>query len=137
MFRVLIAVAVLTLPCLAGADEVWRWRDPAGHLHYSNVKANVPADAEPVRKRIEIVHRTAVEPGVERAERVPAGTPRRQVERPAYRYEGSGCGGGYPYLCSGFAIPYILTLQGNDLADQVKEAALLDALHVRWRNGCP
>jgi len=38
----------LTLPALGHAD-VWRWKDSSGRVHYSNVPANVPKHADPVR----------------------------------------------------------------------------------------
>src|SRR5436190_1424959 len=51
MMRVVLAAAVL-LPTLSLADEVWRWRDPSGRLHYSNVRARAPRYAEPVTTEI-------------------------------------------------------------------------------------
>jgi len=47
--------AVLTLAALssfARAEEVWRWTDAAGTLHYSNRAAIAPADATPVTTRL-------------------------------------------------------------------------------------
>src|SRR5207249_4493318 len=51
MMRAVLAAAVL-LPTLSLADEVWRWRDPSGRLHYSNVLARAPRYAEPVTTEI-------------------------------------------------------------------------------------
>lgn len=48
-----LAAALLTLPALADAEDVWRWRDSSGQLHYSNVPSRVPAHAERVRTQPE------------------------------------------------------------------------------------
>ena len=42
---------VLALPGLAGA-EMWRWKDTAGQVHYSNVAGHVPAHAATVRRDV-------------------------------------------------------------------------------------
>src|SRR5207249_1116444 len=47
--------AVLTLAALssfARAEEVWRWTDAGGTLHYSNRPAGTPPDATPVTTRL-------------------------------------------------------------------------------------
>jgi hypothetical protein len=41
-------VLVFALPITANATEVWRWTDPAGRVHYSNVPESVPAQARPL-----------------------------------------------------------------------------------------
>src|SRR6266550_4825380 len=42
---------VLALPGLAGA-EMWRWKDTAGQVHYSNVPGHVPAHAATVHRDV-------------------------------------------------------------------------------------
>ena len=42
---------VLALPGLAGA-EMWRWKDTAGRVHYSNVPGHVPAHAATVHRDV-------------------------------------------------------------------------------------
>jgi len=42
---------VLALPGLAGA-EMWRWKDAAGRVHYSNVAGHVPAHAATVHRDV-------------------------------------------------------------------------------------
>src|SRR5258705_11785219 len=56
MLRSIVVAAVLLLAASAvRAEEVWRWTDDAGHIHYSNQASKVPGDAEPVRTQIKIV----------------------------------------------------------------------------------
>jgi hypothetical protein len=141
MTRFVLVLVALALPALAGAEEMWRWRDAAGKLHYSNVKANVPADAEPVRTRLGRLEGTpAPMPAIKKAEEVPSSILRRPFEKAwPLPQEVGACTSPYGgYFCPRLAIPQILTIQGRNLADQVQEAALLDALRVPWRNGlCP
>ena len=42
---------VLALPGLAGA-EMWRWKDAAGQVHYSNVPGHVPVHAATVHRDV-------------------------------------------------------------------------------------
>src|SRR2546428_12736641 len=42
---------VLALPGLGGA-EMWRWKDTAGQVHYSNVPGHVPAHAATVHRDV-------------------------------------------------------------------------------------
>jgi len=42
--RVLLILA-LALPVLAQAEDMWRWRDSSGRIHYSNVAEHVPPGA--------------------------------------------------------------------------------------------
>ncbi len=42
---------VLALPAFAGA-EMWRWKDAAGRVHYSNVPGHVPAHAATVHRDV-------------------------------------------------------------------------------------
>jgi len=48
MTRIALLLLV-ALPALARADDVWRWTDNAGHVHYSNVPGHVPAHAASVQ----------------------------------------------------------------------------------------
>ena len=48
---VALVAALIILPAGAGAEDIWRWRDAAGRLHYSNVRENVPAGAETLGTR--------------------------------------------------------------------------------------
>jgi hypothetical protein len=50
--RTLLVVVALALPLAAQADQVWRWRDAGGRLHYSNVPESVPEHARRVRARV-------------------------------------------------------------------------------------
>ena len=38
MKRFILALSLLVVPALAGADEMWRWTDGDGTIHYSNVE---------------------------------------------------------------------------------------------------
>ena len=138
MLRFVLVLVALWLPGLAGAEEMWRWRDAGGSLHYSNVQANVPPGAVPVRTRLGTLQGTpAPVPTAPKSDAAPARAPRKTGdERPSWMQNVGACGSAYPYFCPGFSVPYLLTIQGNDLADQVKQASLMDALHVRWRS-CP
>ena len=129
MMRVVLAAAVL-LPTLSLADEVWRWRDPSGGLHYSNVRARAPRYAEPVTT--EIGHASwppvsaktvAIRPGP----RAALGEPRL-----AFRFRHPTRTRG----CWPFGYLSVVLNNPHELADQVKQASLLDALGVPWRKGC-
>ena len=53
MKMVTAALLMLTVIApLARAEEVWRWTDADGTLHYSNRAGAVPADAAPVTTRL-------------------------------------------------------------------------------------
>src|SRR5256712_11295203 len=52
MRSILLALTVTLAPALVGAEEVWRWKDGRGVLHYSNHTRNVPADAAVVKTPI-------------------------------------------------------------------------------------
>ena len=137
MLRFVLVFAALALPALAGADEVWRWRDANGQLHYSNVRSNVPPDAVPVRARLGRVGGTPAPVPASKGGRAFAPAPARTgEERPPWMQNVGACGSAFPYFCPGFSVPYLLTIQGHDSADQVKQASLMDALHLRWRS-CP
>ena len=131
MIRVAVLIAALALPALCRADQVWRWEDSAGHLHYSNIPAHVPSYAEPLRGTI----------GTVRMPALPATTPRERVRtmpvaepttmaphRGPYRHAAVGC--------CGFGYPFGLVLNSSDPSELVKQASALDALGIRWRNGC-
>jgi len=129
MMRVAVLVTALMLPALAMADEVWRWKDTSGRLHYSNVPGHVPAYADRLRR--DIGHLSVPRPapgalptaGVEthRKPRAERARPRRVALLPS---------------CRPFGYPYILINNPHELSDQVKQASLLDALGIPWRKGC-
>lgn len=130
MIRVAFLAAALVLPALAQAEQVWRWEDAAGRLHYSNVAARVPSYAEPVRTTIGRIGGT-LPPGEARLAE-PAAPPVRPDGMRARRMAADGeCRGCYTPL----GYPFVLFNHGVPLADQVKQAHLLDALHVPWRQG--
>jgi hypothetical protein len=136
MLRFVLAVLALGLPAVSGAEEMWRWRDTTGGLHYSNVRSNVPSDAVPVRTQLGTLRGTPAPVPAGRTEKA-APASKTGEERPASMQNVGSCGSVYPYFCPGFSVPYILTIQGRDSADQVKQASLMDALHLRWQNyGC-
>jgi len=46
MKHVLLALTVALLPvCAAQADELYKWKDERGVVHYTNVEQNAPSDA--------------------------------------------------------------------------------------------
>ena len=46
MKQVLLALTVALLPvCAAHADELYKWKDERGVVHYTNVEQNAPSDA--------------------------------------------------------------------------------------------
>jgi len=120
MLRSIAVAAVLLLAASAvRAEDVWRWTDDAGHLHYSNQASKVPGNAEPVRTQIRIV---------------PA--PRAHYPGPRWALRGGRRGRGASVaevVCYTSAYPYLFGNNPHELADQVKQASLLDALGVPWR----
>ncbi len=130
----LVLTLTALLPGVASAEEMWRWRDASGGLHYSNIRAHAPGNAERVEGRIGELRGIEQAPAAKKGEASFGSHPGLLQERPAPAMQAAGCGP-YGYFCPKLAIPWILTVNGHELADQVQEAALLDALHVPWRNG--
>lgn len=122
-----LTLTLVALPALAGAEEMLRWRDAAGGLHYTNVARLAPADAELVTATI---GRASLSPlRTPHAAAAPAAGPYVQDARAANLSVGRGC--------CGFGGSYTVVLNNpHELADQVKQASLLDALGVPWRKGC-
>ena len=139
MARLVPLVLVLALPAHA-SDGVWRWRDASGYRHYSNVEAHVPEHAVRLRGGVGYLAGTVPAPDPEKI-RADLGLYRRLRQERAVREaaEATGaCPWALAYCCPRLAVPHILTITGRSLADQVQEAALLDALGVPWRGGpCP
>ncbi len=52
MKRFLLALTLAVVPALAAADDMWKWTDAGGVVHYSNIESRVPADADAVKTRI-------------------------------------------------------------------------------------
>jgi hypothetical protein len=52
MRTALCALFLLLLVPHARAEDVWRWRDGAGRVHYSNDRATIPSHAERVKTAI-------------------------------------------------------------------------------------
>ena len=120
----LVAATVLALlPMTGRAEETWRWRDSAGQLHYSNERGKAPEAAEPVRTQIRVVPRREATA----AKRVARG--RHPLGRRSPREVATAGVGG----CRESAYPWIIINNPHELADQVKQASLLDALGVPWR----
>jgi hypothetical protein len=97
-----------------------RWPRPL-----SNEQSRVPADAEIVRTQIRIV------PGAPRR----AEWPGRGHDRPRVPGARFAHAGGFRGVGCGPAYVYIVLNNPHELADQVKQASLLDALGVPWRTG--
>jgi Domain of unknown function (DUF4124) len=122
---VAIVVALLALAGQSRAEEVWRWTGSDGRVHYSNEQSRAPGDAEIVRTQIRIVSSAPRKP-----ERLERGRSVYRAHRPRYaRAEG------FPSARCGSAYGYIVLNNPHELADQVKQASLLDALGVPWRTG--
>jgi hypothetical protein len=52
MNRVLLVLAVALVPALAHADELYRWKDERGVVHYTNIARSAPAEATVVETPI-------------------------------------------------------------------------------------
>jgi hypothetical protein len=131
MIRVAVLVATLALPALCRADQIWRWEDSAGRLHYSNVRAHVPSYAEPLSGTIGTVKMQPLPQTtpMERVRPLPAPQPTSMAPHRGYhRYDARGC--------CGYGYPFGLVLNSTDPSELVKQASVLDALGFRWRNGC-
>jgi hypothetical protein len=132
---IVLAGTLALLPALAGAEEVWRWQDADGRLHYTNRENTAPQDAEVVRTQIRVVPRSDV--GMRPAGMYGGGMGMRR------RPPGSGRSGRNVRVtevsnCCSYAYPWVIINNPHELADQVKQASLLDALGVPWRGGsCP
>ena len=127
MLRSIVVAAVLLLAASAvRAEDAWRWTDDAGHIHYSNQASKGPGDAEPVRTQIKIVP----------APRAHYPEPRWALRGGRRSREGArflGEASIAEAVCYTSAYPYLFGNNPHELADQVKQASLLDALGVPWR----
>src|SRR5262245_44709337 len=54
MKQLVLAVSLLVLPALGFAEDMWRWKDPSGKVHYSNIPGVPPDAATRVQTRITI-----------------------------------------------------------------------------------
>jgi hypothetical protein len=52
MNRMLLALCVLAAPALVHAEEMYRWRDADGSLHYTNIERNAPSSATAIETQI-------------------------------------------------------------------------------------
>jgi hypothetical protein len=52
--RAILTLALLA-PVVAHADDMFRWRDARGRVHYSNDTEKVPAGAQPVTRQIGVI----------------------------------------------------------------------------------
>jgi len=129
MIRAAVLATAVLLPAVALADEVWRWKDPSGRLHYSNVRAHIPRYAEPVATDIGHASLRPL-PAQAAAPRAQAYEAPREARIP-FRSEVRAVGSCWP-----FGFPYVVINNPHELADQLKQASLLDALGVPWRKGC-
>src|SRR5262245_24773954 len=100
MIRVAVLVAALALPAVSRADQLWRWKDSAGRLYYSNVAARVPPHAEPLRGTIGTVH---VQPlprttPTQSTRTMPVTEPSPRAPHRGHAWNAAGgCGFGYPF----------------------------------------
>lgn len=132
-------LAFALLPAAAGAEEVWRWKDSAGTIHYSNRQELAPADAKPVTTGI--VVETSRIPGSEpdlvlrdgmvidahdaRPEAtVPQRRPRRIYTEERLRF---GCYAADVLFAGGWSHPDDITLVGNCLPYLLGPEAWLNA----------
>ena len=63
MKHVLLALTLALLPVCAHADDLYKWKDERGVVHYTNVEQNAPAEATLVDTPITL-----------EVDRLPAGT---------------------------------------------------------------
>ena len=57
--RTILTLALL-MPMVAHADDMFRWRDARGRVHYSNDTEKVPAGAQPVTKQLGVIGGTPI-----------------------------------------------------------------------------
>lgn len=55
MKKFAVLLALLGLPALAHAEDMWKWRDARGRLHYSNVQESAPPQARKVAREIGLI----------------------------------------------------------------------------------
>ena len=133
-------VALLVLAVLAPAarsEEIWRWKDAAGTLHYSNRADAVAADAVPVKTRLtieatrlpgapeEVADAAVADP------RAPHLGPRPARKRPHRIYTEErlrfGCFAGSVLYAGGWSHPDDINAQGNCLPYLLGPDAWLNA----------
>lgn len=52
MKRMLLALCLITAPALVHGEEMYRWRDADGTLHYTNIERNAPTSATAIETQI-------------------------------------------------------------------------------------
>jgi len=137
--RTLAAFLVLAaLPSLAGAEEIWRWKDGNGTLCYSNRTEGVPPDATPVKTRLIVEAKRlpgapdlVVDDGVvsEASERRPESRLHRRGTRRIYSEERLlfGCYTGGILFAGGWSHPDDISASGNCLPYLLGPEAWLNA----------
>jgi len=90
MFTRAILTVALLLPLAAHAEDMFKWRDARGRIHYSNDTEKVPAGSEIVTKQLghiggEPVGEAYTEPVA------PAGQPAARIVTPRWGTQGGGC----------------------------------------------
>jgi len=136
--KTVVALLVLAvLAPVARSEEVWRWKDSAGTLHYSNRADAVAADAVPVKTRLTI--ETARLPGAPEVvddatvvdARAPYLGPRPARKRPHRIYTEQrlrfGCFAAGVLYAGGWSHPDDINSQGNCLPYLLGPDAWLNA----------
>jgi hypothetical protein len=59
VIRAILTLALL-VPVAAHADDMFRWRDARGRVHYSNDSEKVPAGARPVTRQLGFIGGTPI-----------------------------------------------------------------------------
>lgn len=132
-------LALTVVPALAGAEEVWRWRDANGTIHYTNQADAAPTGAAVVETRIvvEAQRLPAAEPDLMLRDGVVIDARDQQVEPPSrpraprriyseqrLRF---GCYAGDLLFAGGWAHPDDIAVQGNCLPYLLGPEAWLNA----------
>jgi len=85
MRNILLAVTLTLAPTLAAAEDVWRWKDARGAVHYSNLARLAPSDATvvkaPLTLEVDRLPGAPVEPALD----IRGGQVLTEAERPAAR----------------------------------------------------
>src|SRR5437660_1033632 len=134
-----LAVLLVLVPALVHAEDVWRWKDAKGTLHYSNRAADAPPDATIVNTRLTIeatrLPGAEAEPAMEdgtvtdvrnghRLRREPAPRPHRIYSEQRLRF---GCYSSSVLYSGGWAHPDDINVVGNCLPYLLGPEAWLNA----------
>jgi hypothetical protein len=103
MIKGALLVLALVLPAVVHADDMFRWRDAKGRVHYSNDPEKIPQGAAPIRTKLGEIGGEPIGPAM-----APPAEPRKPAAPEAAAF-------GAPFSCARHAGLWALPHRSVDL----------------------